>query len=80
VPIAGQAPHAPFALQEGQRILSDLYPPVSLRRVVPPPRLPNTLLDLSHQVFDSIGRFEIASQLLEESQTVQRQRLLETFL
>jgi len=51
-----------------------------LRRVVPPLDPTDALLNLSHQVFDSIGRFEIASQLLEESQTVQRQRVLETFL
>ena len=76
MPIAGQAPHAPFALQEGQRILSDLYPPVSLRRVVPPPRLADALLDLPHQVFDSIGRFEVTSQFLEQAEPMKRERLL----
>jgi hypothetical protein len=48
--------------------------------VVPPLDLPNTLLDLSHEIFDSIGRFEVASQLLEQTEPMKRQRLLETFL
>jgi len=72
VPIAGQALHARFALQEGQGIPSDPYPPMSLRRVVPTFNPTDSLV----QVFDAVGCFEASPQLLEQAEPVKRERLL----
>ena len=56
VGVPGNTTHAGLGLQECQG-----HPPMSLRRVVPPLDLDDALLDLPHQVFDSIGRLEVTS-------------------
>ena len=72
VGVPGNTTHAGLGLQECQG-----HPPMSLRRVVPPLHLVDALGNLAHEILDAVRGLEVASQLLEEAQAVQRQRFLE---
>ena len=80
MPIARQAPHPRLGLQQRQRILSDLYPAAALRRVVPAPHFTEVVLHLNVEVFDAVRGLEAVAQFHEQAQSVERQRLFESFL
>jgi len=63
--VASESPHARFCFKKRKKILSDPYPSMTLRGMVPPLDLAEATVHLAVEVFNTVGCFQAPAQLVE---------------